>query len=77
MKSQHRQFVDTIVQHNRPFPNRRCSHINMRVMAVEQKGTNNNHGFPVHIANRTDKTTPAHHDKQKPQLNIFAKKSLP
>lgn len=46
-------------------------------MTVEQKGTNNNHGFPVHIANRTDKATPAHHDKQKPQLNIFAKKSLP
>ena len=36
-------------------------------MTVEQNGTNNNAGFPVHIANRTDKTTPAHHDKQKPQ----------
>ena len=46
-------------------------------MTVEQNGTNNNAGFPVHIANRTDKMTPAHHDKQKPQLNILTKKSLP
>ncbi len=46
-------------------------------MTVEQNGINNNAGFPVHIENRTDKTTPVHHDKQKPQLNIFTKKSFP
>ena len=41
---------------------------------VEQKGTNNNAGFPVINAKRIAKATPAQKDKQKSQLNIFAKK---
>ena len=44
---------------------------------VEQKGTNNNAGFPVINAKRIANTTPAQKDKQNSQLNIFAKKSLP
>ena len=44
---------------------------------VEQKGTNNNAGFPVINAKRIAKATPAQKDKQKSQLNIFAKNSLP
>ena len=44
---------------------------------VEQKGTNNNAGFPVINAKRIAKATPAQKDKQKSQLNIFEKKSFP
>ena len=35
---------------------------------VEQKGTNNNAGFPVINAKRIAKATPAQKDKQKSQL---------
>jgi hypothetical protein len=49
----------------------------MRVIMVEQKGTNNNAGFPVTNAKRIAKATPAQKDKQKSQWNIFAKNSLP
>jgi hypothetical protein len=44
---------------------------------VEQMGTNNNTGFPAMAVTKIAKTTPTQKDKQKSQLNIFAKKSLP
>lgn len=44
---------------------------------VEQKGTNNNTGFPDINTQRIDNANPDQKDKQKSQLNIFAKKSLP
>src|SRR5699024_9373765 len=77
MKSQHRQFVDCVVYLNGAFSYLNGFHSKKRVIIVEQKGTNNNVGFPVINAKRIAKATPAQKDKQKSQLNIFAKNSLP
>ena len=76
MEPQHWQCVDCVEYLDRVL-SYLYSHNNLRVIIVEQKGTNNNHGFPEHIAKNTDNTTDAHHDKQKSQRNILLKKSLP